>query len=122
MNRVNKVTSVFIITLFVAMLAVPFLNAAECDMECCTVQMPMDCGMEMDADSCCPSISECSDAVFIPIVTAPILNVNVEKDITAEYMSSMDETPNYDITFSVQPNYIKIDTPAPPGFQTPLLV
>lgn len=122
MNRVIKVTSVFTIALFVAMLAAPFLNAAECDMECCTVEMPMDCGMEMDADSCCPSISECTDAVFIPIVTAPILKVNVEKDITAEYLSSVSVTLCYVNTYFVQPYYIKTDTSAPPGFQTPLLV
>jgi len=122
MNRVNKITSVFIIALFVAMLAVPFLNAAECDIECCTVEMPMDCGMEMDTDSCCAVMTECSDAVFIPIVSAPILKVTVEKDITAEYLSSVDVTPSYENTYSVQPNYIKIDISAPPGFQTPLLV
>ena len=107
MNRVNKSISVFTITLFVAMLAVPFLNAADCDMDCCTVQMPTDCGMEMDAETCCPTITECSEPIFIPIVTAPILKVNVEKDITAEYLSSVDVIPSYEYTYSIQLNYIK---------------
>ena len=122
MNRINKTTSIFTIALFVAMLAAPFLNAADRDMECCTVQMPTDCGMEMNADSCCPTIAECTDAVFIPIVTAPLHKVNIEKDITSEYLSSVSVTISYDNIYFVQTYYIKTDTSAPPGFQTPLLV
>jgi len=122
MNRVNKITSVFTITLFMAMWVTPLLSATNCDMECCTVQMPTDCGMEMDADTCCPTVTECSDIVFIPIVTAPILKVNVEKDLTTEYLSSVDIIPSYDNIYSFQPYYLKIDTPVPPGFQIPLLV
>ena len=122
MNRINKVTSVFTIMLFMAMWVTPLLSATNCDMECCTVQLPTDCEMEMDADTCCPTVTECSDVIYIPIVTAPILKVNVEKDITAEYLSSVNVNPSYKNTFSVQPNYLKIDICAPPGFQTPLLV
>jgi len=122
MNRVNKITSVFTIALFIAMWITPLLSATYCDMECCSVQMPTECGMEMETDTCCPSISECSDIVFVPFVTAPILKVNVEKDITAEYFSYVDVIPNYDKTYSVQPYYINTDTFAPPGFQIPLLV
>jgi len=122
MNRVNKITSVLTLALFVAILAAPFLNATECNMECCTVEIPTDCGMEMDTDSCCPTVSECTDVVFIPIVTAPILKVNVEKDITADYLNSADVIPSYENTYSIQTNYIKIDISDPPGFQTPLLI
>ena len=123
MNRVNKITSVFTIALFVAMLAVPLLNAAECDMECCSVQMPTECGMEMGPDTCCPIMAECSDVVFIPIVTAPILKVNVEKDLTVEYLTTVEIIPSFKEAVSAPSYQLKILTSeVHSGFNTPLLV
>ncbi len=122
MSRFNNIFSVITIVLFVTMMAVPLLNAAECKMDCCTVETPTHCEIEMEDETCCPSIAECSDVIFIPIVTAPILKVNVEKDITAEYLSSMIIILSYENIYPVQLTYIKIDISVPPGFQTPLLV
>jgi len=122
MNRVNNTTSIFTAVLFIAMWITPLLSATECDMDCCKVQVNTHCEMDLALDSCCPTVSECSDVIYIPVVTAPILKVNVEKDITAEYLSSVSVTFNYYNIYFVQPYYMKTDSSAPPGFQTPLLV
>ena len=122
MNRVNKIISVLTVTLFMAMWISPLLSTTECNMDCCKAPMDSACDMDMATDICCPSVSECSDVIFIPVVTAPILKVNIDKDITAEYLSSIYNIPSYDNTYSVQPYYIKTYISAPPGFQIPLLV
>ena len=123
MNRVKKPTSVFTIVLFIAMLATPLLSAAECNMDCCSVPMTTDCGMDMDSDSCCPSISECSQVIFVPIITAPIFKVNIEKELTSEYICTTDILLKYHTIDSNPQYHLKIlTTTIPPGFKIPLLV
>ena len=122
MSRIKKTTSVLTIVLFIGMLVAPFLNANECDMDCCLEENTTHCGLEMVTDACCPIVTECKDTVFIPIVSAPIIKVNIEKDLTTEYSISEDMIPNSNFEFSAISYHIKTDISAPPGFQTPLLV
>ena len=123
MNRVNKITSIFTIALFVAMWVTPLLSATNCDMDCCTIPMEMNCGMDMNSDSCCPTMTDCSNVIYIPVVTASILKVNVEKDLTVDYLASKEIVPSDHKTNSTPLYYLKIPTAEiPTGFQTPLLV
>jgi len=123
MNRVKKTTSIFTVALFLAMWITPLLSATECDMDCCKVPVNTHCELDMASDSCCPTVSECSDVIYIPVVTAPILTVNVEKDLTIDYLTSVEIIPSLKENISTPLYHIKILTSkAPPGFQTPLLV
>ena len=123
MNRVKKTTSIFTVALFLAMWITPLLSATECDMDCCKVPINTHCGMDMASDTCCPTVSECSDVIYIPVVTAPILKVNIEKDLTVDYLTSVEIIPSLKENISTPLYHIKILTSeAPPGFQTPLLV
>ena len=123
MNRVNKITSVFTIALFVAMWVTPLLSATNCDMDCCAVSVEMNCEMDMASDSCCPTMTDCSNVIYIPVVTASILTVNVEKDLTVDYLTSKEIVPSDHKTNSTPLYYLKIPTAEiPTGFQTPLLV
>ena len=124
MNRVKKITSIFTIALFVAMWITPLLSAMECDMDCCEVApMTTSCEMDMDSDNCCLTITECSNIIYIPIVTAPLLIVNVEKDLTIDYLTSIEIIPNFTETILTPLYQLKILTSEVHlGFQTPLLV
>ena len=123
MNRVKKTTSIFTVALFLAMWITPLLGATNCDMDCCKVPVNTHCEMDMTSDSCCPTVSECSDVIYIPVVTAPILKVNIEKDLTVDYLTSVEIVPSLKENISTPLYHIKILTSkVPPGFQTPLLV
>ncbi len=122
-NNIIKIVSVIVLLLFAGLVAMPFFSHSSCDMDCCVAPMDTTCEMDMGSDSCCPTVSECRDVVYIPIVTAPLLNVNVEKDLTVDYLTLVDIIPNITETVSTPFYQLKILTSeAPPGFQTPLLV
>ena len=123
MNRVKKTTSIFTVALFLTMWITPLLSATECNMDCCKVPINTHCEMDMASDSCCPTVSECSNVIYIPVVTAPILKVNVEKNLTIDYLTSVEIIPNIieNISTPLYHNEI-LTSKAPPGFQTPLIV
>ena len=101
----------------------PLLSATECDMNCCKVPVNTHCEMDMASDSCCPTVSECSDVIYIPVVTAPILKVNIEKYLTLDYLTSVVIDLSFNETSTTSLYHLKILTSkAPTGFQTPLLV
>ena len=122
MNRVNKITSVFTITLFMAMWVTPLLSATNCDMECCNVEEIPSCHEEA-YDSCCEMITECNTTSIQLIPVAPINKVSISKDISVTYNISFTEN------FEIQKDYYTIQLAEKllifefhPGFQTPLLV
>ena len=96
MYRVKKITAIFTIAFFLAMWMTPLLNATECNMDCCTIPMDMTCEMDMASDSCCPTVSECSEVIFVPVITALLLKVNAEKDLTVDYLTSVDIILDFD--------------------------
>jgi hypothetical protein len=123
MNSVKKITSIFTIALFLAMWITPLLSATECNMDCCVVPMETVCEMDIAFDSCCPTVSECSEVIYIPVVTAPLLKVNVEKDLTVDYLTSIEIIPSFNKIDSAPSYHLKILTSEVHlGFNTPLLV
>ena len=123
MNKLIKTTSIIVLVLFAGFLAVPLFSTTDCNMDCCTVPMNTACEMDMASDSCCETMSECSDVIYIPFVTAPIIKVNLEKELTVEYLTSVENSISFDELVSVPFYQLKILTSkAHAGFQTPLLI
>ena len=119
-----KIVSIIALLLFAGSLTLPFFPMhASCDMACCKVSVNTTDKMDMASDDCCHAMSECRDVVLIPIVTAPILKVNPEKDLTVEYLTTVENILSFKETISTPYYHLKILTSeVHPGFQTPLLV
>ena len=123
MNRVNKITSIVSITIFSLLWLTPILSAADCDMDCCKIEVHTCEMIEMANSDCCQTMTDCSNVIYVPVVSAPIVKVNPEKELTLEYIAVGEISQIFTETFSLIPYNLKfLNSQVHSGFQTPLLV
>jgi hypothetical protein len=80
MKRRVKPISIIILIVMTALYAVPFTNSDDCEMPSCGIEM-MACEMEMDSP-CCSMMKDNNSISFIPLASAPLIKVDVQKQLT----------------------------------------
>ncbi len=94
-NNKIKIVSVIALLLFAGSLAMPFISMHAsrdiCDMADWNQSSSNCCDMDMSADDCCKTMTECDIIPFQPIVSAPLNKVNLERNLTVDYNISFSE-------------------------------
>ncbi len=122
MKRNIKILSILVLLLFAVSYAAPFFAQENCDMPEST-NSALHCDMNMSDMDCCEAVTECVTVPFYPISSAPINKVELQKDLTIDYIFSY----TYIFDSSEELSYLQINNDLScldihPGFQTPLLV
>ena len=122
MKRNIKILSILVLLIFAVSYATPFFAQENCDMPEST-NSAFHCEMDMSDMDCCEAVTECVTVPFHPISSAPFNKVELQKDLTIDYIVSYTDI----FVFSEKLSYFQtnvdlscLDTH--PGFQTPLLV
>lgn len=117
-----KILSVIVLLLFASSFAMPFFEQENCDMPVAT-NSALHCDMDMPDMDCCEAIIECVVVVVLPIVSAPLNKVELQKDLIVDYFISYIDNLELIEEFSfIQENNELSCIDVHPGFQTPLLV
>jgi hypothetical protein len=122
MKRNIKILSILVLLLFAVSYATPFFAQENCDMPEST-SSALHCEMDMSDMDCCEFVTECVTVQFYPISSAPINKVELQKDLTINYIVSYIDI----FVFSDESSYLQTNNDLycldiHPGFQTPLLV
>ncbi len=83
-NTKMKIVSVIALLLFAGSFAMPFFVQENCDMPE-SKSSTMHFNIDMSDMGCCETMVECIVVPMHPIATAPINNVNLQKDLTVDY-------------------------------------
>ncbi len=121
-NTKIKIVSVIILLFFTGSFAIPFFVQENCDMtESNSSTMHFD--IDMSDRGCCETMIECIVVPMHPIVTAPLNNVNLQKDLTVDYKISYSDNFNFidDHSFHSVIDMLCYSE-GHHGFQIPLLV
>lgn len=120
-NKV-KLLSVIVLLLFASSFAMPLFAQENCDMPEVT-NSALHCDMDMSDMDCCVAVTECVTVPFLPITSAPLNEIELQKDLIVDYFISY--TDNLDLfgDFSIfQITDELCDYENHSGFQTPLLI
>lgn len=123
-NNKMKIVSVIVLLLFAGSFAMPFFVQENCDMpESNSSIMQIHFDIDMSDMSCCETMRECIVVPMHPIVSAPLNNVNLQKDLTVNYNISYSDKFNLidNHSFFLVINMLCYSE-SHPSFQTPLLV
>lgn len=121
-NNKIKIVSVIVLLLFAGSFAMPFFVQENCDMlESNSSTMHFD--IDMSDMGCCETMIKCIVVPMHPIVTAPLNNVNLQKDLTVDYNISYSDKFNLIDNHSFFPVINMLCySEGHHGFQIPLLV
>lgn len=100
--------------------AVPFTDSDSCDMTPCGFEM-MVCEVEIDAP-CCSTMNDNNNIIFIPLASAPLIKVDVQKQLT--HVIQVSTTSILPESNNCSEGYFHYKLPqgeAHPGFMPPLL-
>lgn len=118
----NKILTILVLLVFASSYAMPFFAQENCDMPESTNPV-LHCDMDMADMACCEAVTECVIVPFQPITSAPINKVELQKDITVNYIvlytDNLDLIEEHSI-LQLNDKLFFLDIYL--GFQTPLLV
>jgi hypothetical protein len=114
----KKFIALTIISFSLVVNLLPFVPAGECDMSCC--QTEISC-CEIEKPACPVSMIQCETTVFVPMISAPPLKFQLQKDLSQVRMSVVHQVP---VAAAVHGNYLAQipEAEPPPSFLFPLLI
>lgn len=91
---IRKITAVGLIALFAGLTAAPFIHLDDCNMPCCA-ELEKSC-CEMEKQMVCPTMSDCSTTVFVPIVSGPFHKSALKSiDAVTNLASALPDFPSF---------------------------
>ena len=121
MNRRLKPISILILIVMTTLYAVPFTGSGSCDMTPCGIDM-MVCELEIDSP-CCSTMNDNDSIIFIPLASAPLIKVDVQKQLNCAIQVSNTAILPESNDRSEGHFYYKLpQVEAHPGYNAPLLI
>jgi len=118
-NMLKKAIAVLSIAFFSVPNVLPFVPTDDCSMP--STPSPATMSEVVMEKECSPTLTECSTAIYLPVVTAPFSKFKVHSNYSRVVTQNLEPVHPTNIPYGLSLDRLPLPDP-PPAFQTPLLI